>query len=110
MRWHTAAMTILALVCGAAPASPTTAAAGNVLVIPAANGSNSTGLVLLAQVSERLREAELNRLSCSASPGAELQYQDALQALIDGRYRSGILHLKAARKVLSIAPDPSELP
>jgi hypothetical protein len=108
MRVLTAAFAIFGLAMISAVGFPGTvhiaAAADNVLVIPGASGGSGNGLVLLAEVSARIREAELNRLTCSANPDAELEYEDALQALIDGRYQSGIVHLQAADKVLSVTP------
>jgi hypothetical protein len=104
MRSLRAACVILMLVVVCAAASA--AAADNALVIPEANAGSGAGLVLLAQVSVRIREAELNRLTCSANPDAELEYQNALRAMMDGRYQSGIIHLEAADKVLKVEPVP----
>jgi TRAP-type C4-dicarboxylate transport system substrate-binding protein len=112
MRNFTAALAIFMLATMSAatfPDAARVAAADNVLVISRANTGGSGAVVLLAEVSARIREAELYRLTCSANPDAELEHQDALQALMNGRYESGIVHLEAADKVLSVAPYVMDL-
>ena len=104
MRNLTAAILMFMFGIVNAAALPGAADADNVLVIPKANAGGSGGLVLLAEVSARMREAELNQLTCSANPDAELEYEEALQALSEGRFESGIVHLEAADKVLSVTP------
>jgi hypothetical protein len=114
MRGFAAARATLLLGIVSITASPfaagVAAPAENVLVIPAANADHSSGLRLLAQVSVRIRAAELSRLTCSASPDAEMQYQGALQALIDGHYQSAIAHLQAADELLSTILDLRGIP
>ena len=70
-----------------------------VLVIPA--GDCRTAAFLLARVSRHLREAERSALFSAA---AEDEYEDGLQALIDGNCTDGIEHLRICDKALQQTP------
>jgi hypothetical protein len=71
-----------------------------VLVIPA--GNCRTASFVLARVSRHLRDAE--RSSLFSAP-AEDEYDDGLQALIDGNCAQGIEYLRASDSALQQCPD-----
>jgi hypothetical protein len=71
-----------------------------VLVIPA--GDCRTASFVLARVSRHLRDAERSALFSAA---AEDEYDDGLQALIDGNCAQGIEYLRASDSALQQSPD-----
>jgi hypothetical protein len=71
-----------------------------VLVIPA--GDCRTASFVLARVSRHIRDAERSALFSAA---AEDEYDDGLQALIDGNCAQGIEYLRASDSALQQSPD-----
>ena len=70
-----------------------------VLVIPA--GDCGTAAFVLARVSRHIRQAERGALFSTA---AEDEYDDGLQALINGNCTGGIEHLRICDKALQQTP------
>jgi hypothetical protein len=70
-----------------------------VLVIPA--GDCGSASFVLAKVTRHIRDAER---SASFSPEAEDEYDDGVQALIEGDCRDGIQHLRTSDKALLNSP------